>query len=71
MMPDVTEAEDADKILVCTGPMRSENDTLLERMQAPEVRAAARRAFNASPNELREAAMEAARNSEGCLNVRP
>jgi hypothetical protein len=71
MMPDLTEAEDAYKIFACTGPMRSENDALLERMQAPEVRAAARRAFNASTNELRKAAMEAARSSEGCSSVRP
>jgi len=45
--------------------LTAEFDALLERMQTPEVRAATRRAFDASPDELRQAAMEAARDSAG------
>jgi hypothetical protein len=41
--------------------LTAEFDALLAGMQSPEVRAATRRAFDASPEELREAAMEAAR----------
>jgi|1186.fasta_scaffold485870_1 antitoxin Phd len=44
--------------------LTAEFDALLDRMQTPEVRAATRRAFDASPDELRQAAMEAARASE-------
>lgn len=45
--------------------LTAEFDALLERMQTPEVRAATRRAFDASPDELRQAAMDAARDSAG------
>lgn len=45
--------------------LTDEFDALLAKMQTPEVRAATRRAFDASPDELRDAAMEAARSSEG------
>ena len=41
--------------------LTDEFDVLLAKMQTPEVRAATRRAFDASPDELRQAAMEAAR----------
>lgn len=45
--------------------LTDEFDALLAKMQTPEVRAATRRAFDASPDELRSAAMEAARTSVG------
>jgi hypothetical protein len=46
-------------------PVTDNLEALFDRMQTPEVRAATRRAFNASPDELRQAAMEAARRSDG------
>jgi hypothetical protein len=58
-------AEDDDAYELLTRTVLVLSDALLERMQTPEVRAATRRAFNASPDELRKAAMEAARSSEG------
>lgn len=45
--------------------LTAEFDALLARMQSPDVRRAMRRAFNASPEELRQAAMEAARTGDG------
>ena len=63
MIEHLTEADDAYEVFACTAVILC--DALLEKMQTPEVRAATRRAFDASPDELREAAMEAARSSEG------
>lgn len=63
MIAHLAEAEEAYEIFACTTLML-EGDALLERMQTAEVRAATRRAFNASPDELRKAAMEAARSGE-------
>lgn len=65
MMAHLAEADDAYEVLACTAVMLSEGDALLERMQTAEVRAATRRAFDASPDDLRKAAMKAARSSEG------
>jgi prevent-host-death family protein len=45
--------------------LSAEFDAWLAKMQTPEVRAATRRAFESSPEELRQAAMEAAREHEG------
>jgi hypothetical protein len=56
--------DDAYEVFACTAVMMAEGDALLERMQTVEVRAAMRRAFDASPNDLRKAAIEAARSSE-------
>jgi hypothetical protein len=64
-MTHLTEAEDAYEVFACTAAMLAEGDALLERMQTAEVRAATRRAFDASPDDLRKAAIEAARSSEG------
>jgi antitoxin Phd len=41
--------------------LTAEFDALLDQMQTPEARRAMDRAFNASPEELRRAAMDAAR----------
>ncbi len=65
MMARLAEADDAYEVFACAAVMLSEGDALLERMQTPEVRTAMRRAFNASPDDLRQAAIEAARSSEG------
>jgi hypothetical protein len=65
MMAHLAKANDAYEVFACTAAMLSEGDALLERMQAAEVRAATRRAFDASPDDLRKAAMKAARSSEG------
>lgn len=63
MIGHLAEAEDAFEIFACTAAMLLDGDALLKKMQTPEVRAASRRAFDASPAELRKAAMEAARDS--------
>lgn len=63
MIEHLTEADDAYEVFACTAVILC--DALLKKMQMPEVRAATRRAFDASPDELRNAAMEAARSSEG------
>lgn len=63
MIGHLAEAEDAFEIFACTAAMLLDGDALLKKMQTPEVRAASRRAFDASPDELRKAAMEAARDS--------
>jgi hypothetical protein len=63
MIAHLTEADDAYEVFACTAVILC--DALLEKMQTPEVRAATRRAFDASPDELRKAAMAAARSSEG------
>lgn len=65
MMAHLAGADDAYEVFACTAVMMAEGDALLERMQIAEVRAAARRAFDASPDDLRTAAIEAARNSAG------
>lgn len=65
MMAHLAESNDAYEVLTCTAAMLSEGDAMLERMQTAEVRAATRRAFDTSPDALRKAAIEAARNSEG------
>lgn len=44
--------------------LTAEFDAMLEKMQTPEVRAATRRVFNATPEELTRAAVEAARHRE-------
>jgi prevent-host-death family protein len=44
--------------------LTAEFDALLDRMQRPEVRAALREAYHASPEEFGEAAVEAARASD-------
>lgn len=62
----LAKTNDAYEVFACAAVMLSdEGDALLERMQTAEVRAAARRAFDASPDDLRKAAIEAARSSEG------
>ena len=43
------------------GELREECQTMLEEMQSPEQKAAAERAFNASPEELGKAAVAAAK----------
>ena len=58
-------SDDEYDVLTNTAVILSEGDALLEKMQAPDVRAATRRAFKASPDALRKAAMEAARSGEG------
>jgi hypothetical protein len=66
MIGHLAEADDAYEVFACTAVMLSDDgDALLDRMQTAEVRAAARRAFDASPDDLRTAAIEAARNSAG------
>jgi hypothetical protein len=65
MIAHLAEADDAYEVFTCTAAMLSEGDAMLERMQTAEVRAATRRAFDASPDDLRKAAIEAARNSGG------
>lgn len=65
MMAHLAEADDAYEVFACTAVMMAEGDALLERMQTAEVRAATRRAFDAAPDDLRKAAMKAARSSEG------
>lgn len=45
--------------------LMAEDDAMLEKMQTPEVRAATRRAFSASAEELARAAVEAARQKKG------
>jgi hypothetical protein len=65
MMAHLDEADDAYEVFACTAVMLSEGDALLEGMQTVEARAATRRAFDASPDDLRKASIEAARNSEG------
>jgi hypothetical protein len=65
MVAQLAEADDAYEVFACTAVMMAEGDALLERMQTAEVRAATRRAFDASPDDLRKAAMKAARSSEG------
>lgn len=65
MMAHLAEADDAYEVFACTAVVLSEGNALLERMQTAEVRAATRRAFDASPDVLRKAAIEAARSSEG------
>jgi anti-sigma factor RsiW len=65
IMTHLAEADDAYEVFACTALMMAEGDALLERMQTAEVRAATRRAFDASPDDLRRAAMKAARSSEG------
>lgn len=63
MMAQLAEADDAYEVFAATAVTLSEGDALLEKMQTAEVRAATRRAFDASPDDLRKAAIEAARNS--------
>lgn len=65
MMAHLAEVDDAYEVFACAAVMLSDGDALLERMQTPEVRAATRRVFDASPDDLRKAAIEAARGSEG------
>lgn len=64
MMAHLAEADDAYEVFACTAVILSDSDALLEKMQNAEVRAATRRAFDASPDDLRKAAIEAARSSE-------
>jgi hypothetical protein len=64
MMAHLAGADDAYEVFACTAAILSNGDALLERMQTPEVRAATRRAFDASPDELRKAAMKAARSGD-------
>lgn len=65
MISHLTETEDAYEVFACTAVMLSEGDALFEQMQTPQFRTGMRRAFDASPDELRKAAMDAARNGEG------
>jgi prevent-host-death family protein len=60
---DALARSDSDTTMLDT--LSAEFDAWLAKMQTPEVRAATRRAFESSPEELREAAMEAAREREG------
>jgi anti-sigma factor RsiW len=64
-MAHLAEEEDAYEVFACAAVIMADSDELLERMQTTEVRAATRRAFDASPDDLRKAAIEAARRSEG------
>ena len=64
LMAEVAEDGDAYEVFACTAALLLEGDALLDRMQTPEARAATRRAFDASPDDLRQAAIEAARGSE-------
>jgi len=62
MSVDDSDADtEADTALLDT--LSTEFDALLDRMQTPEARAAMDRAFNASPEELGRAAIDAARCS--------
>jgi hypothetical protein len=65
MMSHLADAGDAYEVFACATVMLSDSDALLERMQTAEVRAATRRAFDTSPDDLRKAAMKAARSSDG------
>jgi|1185.fasta_scaffold74491_1 hypothetical protein len=62
MIEHLTEADDAYQVFACTAVILCE--ALLQKMQTPEARAAMRHAFDAAPGELRQAAIEAARNCE-------
>jgi hypothetical protein len=64
VMSELADGGDAYEVFACAAILRADGDALLERMQTAEVRAAARRAFYASPEDLRKAAVEAARGSE-------
>ncbi|MFL5542943.1 MAG: type II toxin-antitoxin system prevent-host-death family antitoxin [Longimicrobiaceae bacterium] len=57
-------AEDSAADAAMLDALTAEFDALLDRMQTPEARAAAHRAFNASPEELGRAAAEAARQQK-------
>ncbi len=66
MVRHLAETDEAYEVFASAALMLSdEGDALLERMQTADARAAARRAFDASPDDLRKAAIEAARSSEG------
>jgi len=65
VMTQLTEVDGAYEVFACTAAMLSEGNALLEGMQTAEVRAATRRAFDASPDDLRKAAIETARDSDG------
>lgn len=49
------------------GKLQEEYSGMLERMQGPKQRAAAKRAFNATPEELGKAALAAARRKKSML----
>jgi len=61
LIPLDTFDSSAEEDAVMLDTLTAEFDALFERMQTPEARAAAARAFNASPEDLRRAAVEAAR----------
>lgn len=65
MIAHLAKGGDAYEVFACAADLRADGDALLEKMQTAEARAAARRAFNASPDDLRKAAIAAARGSEG------
>jgi hypothetical protein len=65
MIARLNEADSAYEVFACAAAVLSGGDALLEGMQTAEARAATRRAFAASPTDLRKAAIEAARSSEG------
>lgn len=60
-MLQVAQEADGEVFARAAVMLAESGDALLKEMQTPQERAAARRAFDASPDELRTAAVEAAR----------